>query len=127
MLQQGAIDSHGTEEVRGDGVAPSPSKVFGTHDSGTVENDVKFGESLGDVGGKDLIAAGHRYRGRQFQGQDWLWRPRLGPRLAASSNDYLIAEFMKSFSECAANPGASACNRGWCCHWFSWDQYLLAI
>jgi len=29
-------------------------QVFGTHDAGTVENDVKFGESLGDVGGKRL-------------------------------------------------------------------------
>jgi hypothetical protein len=64
MLQQGGIEAHGTEEVRGDGgfdrdqIGSLAEQVFGTHDAGTVENDVKFGESLGDVGGKGLDRCG---------------------------------------------------------------------
>src|SRR5580698_9525648 len=113
MLQQGGIDAHGTEEVRGDSgfdrdqIGSLAEQVFGTHDSGTVENDVKFGESLGDVGGKGLDRCGI------FDIEDGSFKARIGcgslveGLLAASSYDYLIAEFVKCFSECAADAGAS--------------------
>src|SRR5580698_6209399 len=116
MLQQGVIEAYGTEEVRGDGgfhrdqIGFLTEQVFGTHDAGTVENDVKFGESLGDVGGKGLDRCGI------FDIEDGSFKARIcrgglvQGLLAASSNDYLIAEFVKSFSECVANAGASACN-----------------
>src|ERR1700733_6612224 len=116
MLQQGGIEAHGTEEVRDDGgfdrdqIGSLAEQVFDTHDAGTVENGVKFGESLGDVGGKGLDRCGI------FDIEDGSFKARIGcgslveGLLAASSNDYLISEFVKCFSECAADAGASACN-----------------
>ena len=64
MLQQGGIEAHGTEEVRGDGgfdrdqIGSLAEQIFGTYDAGTVENDVKFGNRLVMSAAKDLIAAG---------------------------------------------------------------------
>src|SRR5580704_7179186 len=116
MLQQGGIEADGAEEVRGDGgfhrgqIGFLAEHFLRTHDASTVENDVKFGESLGDVGGKGL------YRRGIFDIEDGSFKTRIGGGslveglLAASSNDYIIAEFVKSLSECAADAGASACN-----------------
>src|SRR5258708_31399726 len=116
MLHQSGIEADRAEEVRGDGglhrgqIGSIAEQIFSTHDASTVENDVKFGEALGDVGGKGLDRCG------VFDIEDGSFKARIGcgglveGLLAASSNDYLIAEFVKSFSECAADAGASACN-----------------
>src|SRR5260370_42383800 len=116
MLQQSGIEANRAEEVRGDGgfhrgqIGSIAEQLFCTHDASTVENDVKFGEALGDVVGKGLDRCG------VFDIEDGSFKAGIGcgslveGLLAASSNDYLIAEFVKCFSECAADAGASACN-----------------
>src|SRR5260370_38888241 len=115
MVEEGGIEGDGTEEVRGDGgfhrdqIGFLTEQVFGTHDAGTVENDVKFGESRGDVGGKRLDCRGI------FDIEEGSFKARIGRGdlvlglLAASSNDYRIAAFVKSFIGCLTNVRASSC------------------
>src|SRR5579863_4031101 len=116
MRQQDRIQADGTEEISGDGgfrssqIDLSGEQVLGAHDSGAVEHDIEFWETLGDIAGEGLDRRGIldiEYSGLKARICCGVLVKDL---LAAPSDDHLISEFVKCLRKCPANAGASTCN-----------------